>query len=176
MNAYVRPGERLASGSEPACLERVMVVGDAPPGIGAIRRALPLSGGGAVEAHGSPEAALTALEARGRSAARVVMAKLHLSGTDGVSFLEQVRERAPAATRILLCGRGEGHPAVGEDGSGLIHDCLVEPLDDDRLALALKYGLVRARLQSLVDARTAMLTATTRELELIRRLVAEIFV
>ncbi|NIQ57381.1 MAG: response regulator, partial [Gammaproteobacteria bacterium] len=57
----------------------------------------------------SPEAALEELDGR---PVHVVLADFYMPDMDGITFLKEVRERSPQATRILLTGYADKENAI----------------------------------------------------------------
>lgn len=78
----------------------------------------------------SAEAALAVLH---EHAVDVVISDHRMPGRSGLDLLADVRERVPAATRVLLSGFSDLPEITDAAASGLVHAYVVKPVDSQRL-------------------------------------------
>jgi response regulator RpfG family c-di-GMP phosphodiesterase len=94
---------------------------------------------------------------------------------DGITFLKQVRERRPQATRILLTGYADKENAIRAINEAGLYHYLEKPWNNDHLKIVLRNGVERASLFTELDARVAALDGANRELGEIRRRLMQAF-
>ncbi len=78
----------------------------------------------------------------------VVMSDFHMPGMDGASFLQEVMQHAPQATRILLTGTAGLDAAKDAVNKGQIFRFLTKPCPLDQLRGALEAGVAQYRLHN----------------------------
>jgi response regulator RpfG family c-di-GMP phosphodiesterase len=113
-----------------------------------------------------------ALEIMGSLPIHVVLSDMRMPGMDGAQLLEQVRERWPAATRMLLTGYADMSSTVAAINRGQIYRYITKPWNDDELraivqdAFALQ-ALARdkRRLEALTEAQNVELKELNTTLE-----------
>jgi response regulator RpfG family c-di-GMP phosphodiesterase len=81
---------------------------------------------------------------------------------DGAKFLEQVRARWPAVTRILLTGYSDMASTIDAINRGEIYRYIAKPWDDNDLSLLVRDALESSRLRS-ENARLLALTQAQNE-------------
>jgi len=126
---------------------RVVLCDDDPHASRAVVRVL-TAAGFAVEAHGTGEELLAALE-RGADAFDVVLTDLMMPGISGLDVLAQVRERHPGLPVILMSGHASVAAAVDAMRGGAL-DYLVKPFESSaevvaRVARAGEHRRLQAR-------------------------------
>lgn len=151
---------------------RIVIVDDEPMVASALRAFLQLETPYDVETFTSPSDALTAIRA---AHAHVVLADYMMPEMDGISFLKQVREVRPLATRILLTGyadKGNAIRAINEAG---LYYYLEKPWDNEQLKVVIRNGIERSELFADLDARVSALEGANQELVGLRRRLAQAF-
>lgn len=118
----------------------------------------------------SGEAALKLLA--GRDDLAVIVSDQRMPGMSGVELLEQVREAAPQAVRILLTGYADISAAVDSINRGRVYRYITKPWQDEELLQTVRtavghYQLMREneRLNALVKKQNAELQEWNRVLE-----------
>jgi serine/threonine-protein kinase len=102
-----------------------------------------------------------ALEIAGRGGLQVVVSDQRMPGLTGVELLRQVRERQPAAVRMLLTGYADLQALVGSINDGEIFRFVKKPWDNDELrrdlaeAVQAAAGRVAAAPADVKGARSA---------------------
>lgn len=150
----------------------VMLVDDEEMVITSLESFLHLETEYRVEGFTSPERALEELEGTG---AEVVLADFLMPGMDGITFLKEVRERAPTATRVLLTGYADKENAIRAINEVGLYQYLEKPWDNERLKLVIRNGVERAHLLSDLDEHMSRLAEANSELHDIRRRLVHTF-
>lgn len=102
----------------------------------------------------------------------LVISDMRMPEMDGVTFLEQVRQRWPDTMRLLLTGYADVNSIMGAINRGEIYRYIAKPWDDNDIVLivqgALRHRaleLEQKRLQSLVQQQNDELKALNASLE-----------
>jgi len=135
--------------------ERILVVDDDAALLRGCQRAL--RGRFEVEAAGSGEEGLAALEARGPFA--VVLSDMRMPGIDGVRFLERSAQLAPDTVRMMLTGHADTAVAMAAVNDGKVFRFLTKPCATEDLVRTLQAGVQQYRL---VRAERDLLEDTLR--------------
>lgn len=110
-----------------------------------------------VETALGPGAGLKALVGQGPFP--VVVSDLRMPRMDGIEFLAQVKEIAPATVRIMLTGHADLEAAIAAVNKGEIFRFLIKPCPTDQLIASLKEAV---RVHSLEMAERELLHGTLR--------------
>ena len=97
----------------------------------------------ALDTAASAEEALDKLSRRGPYA--VILADLHMPGTDGITLLEEVRRRWPDTVRMMFTGRADRTQVVEALNTGYLFRFLDKPCPSQTLARALREALDQHR-------------------------------
>ncbi len=89
----------------------------------------------------------------------VVVSDLRMPRMDGIEFLAQVKEIAPATVRIMLTGHADLEAAIAAVNKGEIFRFLIKPCPTDQLIASLKEAV---RVHSLEMAERELLHGTLR--------------
>lgn len=89
----------------------------------------------------------------------VVVSDLRMPRMDGIEFLAQVKELAPATVRIMLTGHADLEAAIAAVNKGEIFRFLIKPCPTDQLIASLKEAV---RVHSLEMAERELLHGTLR--------------
>ncbi len=136
----------------------LLLVDDEPSILSALRRLLrPI--GYRIHTAESGRAGLALLE---QEAVDLVISDMRMPEMDGANFLEQVRRRWPATTRILLTGYADVTSTIEAINRGEIYRYVSKPWDDNDLTLVVRDALVSARLRN-ENTRLLALTRTQNE-------------
>ena len=120
----------------------------------------------------SPERALEEVDSE---PINVVVADFMMPQMDGISFLRQLRERKPQATRILLTGYADKENAIRAINEAGLYHYLEKPWDNEHLKLVIRNGVERSTLFNELDARVRALEGAHSELFEIRRRLVQAF-
>lgn len=147
----------------------ILCVDDEPSILSALRR-LFRARGLHVKVAESGAAGLTMLEAEPFD---LVISDMRMPEMDGVTFLEQVRQRWPDTVRLLLTGYADINSIMGAINRGEIYRYIAKPWDDNDIVLivqgALRHRrleLEQRRLQNLVQQQNEALKALNADLEI----------
>ena len=151
---------------------RVIVVDDEPMVAAALRSFLQLETSYEVETFTKPAAALEAVQAQH---AHVVIADYMMPEMDGITFLKQVREVRPLASRILLTGYADKDNAIRAINEAGLYYYLEKPWNNDHLRVVIRNGIERSALFNELDARVSALEGVNEELVQMRRRLAQAF-
>ena len=151
---------------------RVIVVDDEPMVAAALRSFLQLETSYEVETFTKPAAALEAVQAQH---AHVVIADYMMPEMDGITFLKQVREVRPLASRILLTGYADKDNAIRAINEAGLYYYLEKPWNNDHLRVVIRNGIERSALFNELDARVSALEGANEELVQMRRRLAQAF-
>jgi response regulator RpfG family c-di-GMP phosphodiesterase len=89
----------------------------------------------------------------------VVVSDLRMPRMDGIEFLAQVKELAPATVRIMLTGHADLEAAIAAVNKGEIFRFLIKPCPTDQLIASIKEAV---RVHSLEMAERELLHGTLR--------------
>lgn len=109
-----------------------------------------------------------ALEAVGEDAFDAVVSDYMMPGVDGITFLRQVKEVRPAASRILLTGYADKANAIRSINEVGLYHYIEKPWDNEHLLLVLRNALERANLISQLDEKMRALVEGDRSMEELR--------
>jgi DNA-binding NtrC family response regulator len=112
-----------------------------------------------------PSEALSSLD---RQTYQVVISDFLMPEMDGVSFLGQVKERQPTASRILLTGYADKQNAIRSINEVGLYQFVEKPWDNDSLLLILRNAMERAKMIDELNSRMERLAETDRSLEELR--------
>lgn len=118
---------------------------------------------------------LEALEEIQGSPVDVVLADFMMPGMDGITFLGQVREQMPQATRILLTGYADKANAIRAINEAGLYYYLEKPWDNEHLKLIVRNGVERSSLFTELDERVSELESANQELYGIRQRLVRAF-
>lgn len=151
---------------------KVMVVDDEEMVATALRSFLELEMPYDVVTFTSPQEALDFIT---HDRVHVVIADFMMPEMDGITFLKAVRARNPQTTRILLTGYADKANAIRAINEAGLYYYLEKPWDNERLKLVVRNGVERSSLYTELDARISALEASNRQLNEIRRRLAQAF-
>ncbi len=95
----------------------------------------------------------------------LVISDMRMPEMDGAKFLEQVRSRWPATTRILLTGYADVSATIDAINRGEIYRYVSKPWDDNDLTLVVRHALEGARLRNENERLLALTQAQNDELK-----------
>jgi putative nucleotidyltransferase with HDIG domain len=139
----------------------ILLVDDEPGILSSLRRLL-RPAGYKIHAAGSGKAGLEILE---REPIDLVLSDMRMPEMDGAKFLEQVRNRWPETTRILLTGYSDVTSTIDAINRGEIYRYISKPWDDNDLTLIVRDALERRRLQNENTRLLALTQAQNDELK-----------
>lgn len=151
---------------------KVMVVDDEEMVATALRSFLELETAYDVVTFTSPRQALDFVA---HEHLHVVIADFMMPEMDGITFLKEVRGKNPQTTRILLTGYADKANAIRAINEAGLYYYLEKPWDNEHLKLVVRNGVERSSLYSELDVRISALEASNRELNEIRRRLAQAF-
>ena len=99
----------------------------------------------------------------------VVIADYMMPEMDGVTFLKEVRDRRPEASRILLTGYADKENAIRAINEAGLYYYLEKPWDNEKLQVIIRNGVERAALFRELDARVSELESAQGDLDGIRK-------
>ena len=105
----------------------------------------------------------------------VVIADFMMPGMDGITFLRQVRESNPEATRILLTGYADKENAIRAINEAGLYYYLEKPWSNEHLKLVIRNGVERSTLFTELNQRIEALEGANQELYDIRRRLVQAF-
>ncbi len=108
------------------------------------------------------ESGRAGLEILERERVDLVISDMRMPEMSGAQFLEQVRNRWPATTRILLTGYADVSSTIDAINRGEIYRYISKPWDDNQLMLTIRDALESGRLRS-ENARLLALTKAQNE-------------
>lgn len=153
--------------------ERILLVDDEPNVLASYSRTLRKHF--AVECAPSAQDALRMIDA-GEDFA-VIVSDMRMPGVDGVTFLAQVKQRAPQSVRMMLTGNADQQTAIDAVNEGNIFRFLTKPCAPERLIRMINAG---CRQYRLATAERELLERTLRGsvdilIEMLSLLSPEIF-
>jgi CheY-like chemotaxis protein len=118
----------------------------------------------------SGDAGLASIREKGPYA--VIVSDLRMPGMDGVRFLQEARNIAPASVRMMLTGQGDVTTAIDAVNRGAIFRFLTKPCPSETLVAALQaalqqYQLVMAERQLLDQTLAGSVKVLTEVLSLV---------
>lgn len=116
-----------------------------------------------------------ALEAARSDPPNVVIADFMMPEMDGITFLRQLREENPQATRILLTGYADKENAIRAINEAGLYYYLEKPWSNEHLKLVIRNGVERSTLFDELDRRVRALEGAHQELHDIRRRLVQAF-
>jgi len=136
----------------------LLLVDDEPGILSSLRRLLRPAGYKILVAE-SGKAGLEILE---HESVDLVISDMRMPEMDGAHFLEQVRLRQPATTRMLLTGYADVSSTIEAINRGEIYRYIAKPWDDGDLLLVIRDALESSRLRN-ENARLLELTTAQNE-------------
>ena len=136
----------------------LLLVDDEPGILSSLRRLLRPTG---YKIH-TAESGMSGLELLERETVDLVISDMRMPEMDGAKFLEQVRNRWPGITRILLTGYADINSTMDAINRGEIYRYISKPWVDSDLLLVIRDALESARLRS-ENARLLALTRAQNE-------------
>lgn len=136
----------------------ILLVDDEPSILSSLRRLLRPVG---YRIH-TAESGSAGLDILNQEPVDLVISDMRMPEMDGAKFLEQVRQRWPATTRILLTGYADVSSTIDAINRGEIYRYVSKPWDDNDLTLVVRDALERARLRN-ENARLLALTQAQNE-------------
>lgn len=156
-----------APAEAPSCWT-VLCVDDEPNILSAIRRVFRSTGYRVLVAEGGPQA----LQVLASETVHLVISDMRMPVMDGAQLLEQVRQRWPAITRMLLTGYADVDSTIAAINRGEIFRYITKPWNEGELLLAAREALERqallnekARLERVVSRHNDELTRLNASLE-----------
>jgi DNA-binding NtrC family response regulator len=119
-----------------------------------------------IRAFNSPVDALDWLDAE---SVDVAIADFLMPDMDGITFLTEVRERHPEASRILLTGYADKENAIRAINEAGLYYYLEKPWDNDHLRVVIRNGVERAQLFRELETKVSELESAHGDLAGIRR-------
>ncbi len=119
-----------------------------------------------IEAFNAPLEALGWLDGQ---TVDVVIADFLMPDMDGITFLTKVRERQPAASRILLTGYADKENAIRAINEAGLYHYLEKPWDNDHLRVVIRNGVERAQLFRELEIKVNELESAHGDLAGIRQ-------
>ncbi|HJV27187.1 MAG TPA: HD domain-containing phosphohydrolase [Aromatoleum sp.] len=107
------------------------------------------------------------LEVLEREKIDLVISDMRMPEMDGAQFLEQVRERWPGVTRLLLTGYADITSTIAAINRGQIYRYIAKPWDDDELLQIIGDALEHRRLR---EENARLLALTQQQNEALREL------
>ena len=126
-----------------ATVRTVLCVDDEPNILSALRRLFRSSGYRIVLAGDGPQA----LDVLAREHVDLIISDMRMPGMDGSQLLEQVRQRWPAITRVLLTGYADVKSTIAAINRGEIYRYVNKPWNDDEMLLMVQQVFERHALQ-----------------------------
>lgn len=121
----------------------------------------------------SPSEALEA--ARTEPSLRVVVADFMMPDMDGVSFLKEMRQIQPEATRLLLTGYADKENAIRAINEAGLYYYLEKPWDNEHFKLIVRNGVERSSLFNELSSRVSALEDANAELAGFREKLVKAF-
>lgn len=150
--------EMTTTAASPATL---LLVDDEPGILSSLRRLLRPAG---YKIH-TAESGMAGLEILEHEPVDLVISDMRMPEMDGAKFLEQVRNRWPAVTRILLTGYADMNSTIDAINRGEIYRYISKPWVDNDLTLLIRDALESARLRSENVRLLALTQAQNEELK-----------
>lgn len=150
----------------------VLIVDDEDMVATALRSFLELETSYRILTYTSPLIALDELEAE---PVNVVIADFMMPDMDGITFLRQVRDTKPQATRILLTGYADKENAIRAINEAGLYYYLEKPWSNEHLKLVIRNGVERSTLFNELDSRVRALEGAHQELFDIRKRLVKAF-
>ncbi|MBW3552635.1 MAG: response regulator [Gemmatimonadetes bacterium] len=150
----------------------VLIVDDEDMVATALRSFLELETSYRILTYTSPERALEDVESE---PVNVVIADFMMPEMDGITFLRNLRERKPQATRILLTGYADKENAIRAINEAGLYYYLEKPWSNEHLKLVIRNGVERSTLFNELDTRVRALEGAHQELFDIRKRLVRAF-
>ena len=150
----------------------VLIVDDEDMVATALRSFLELETSYRILTYTSPVRALEDIESE---PVNVVIADFMMPDMDGITFLRQLREKKPQATRILLTGYADKENAIRAINEAGLYYYLEKPWSNEHLKLVIRNGVERSTLFNELDSRVQALEGAHQELYDIRKRLVQAF-
>jgi DNA-binding NtrC family response regulator len=144
----------------------VLIVDDEEMVTGALQSFLQLETPYYIKTFNSP---LEALEWMDGEPVDVVIADFLMPDMDGITFLTEVREKHPEASRILLTGYADKENAIRAINEASLYYYLEKPWDNDHLQVVIRNGVERAALLRELETKVSELESAHGDLAGIRK-------
>ncbi len=105
----------------------------------------------------------------------VVVADFMMPEMDGITFLKQMRQDHPRATRVLLTGYADKANAIRGINEVDLYQYIEKPWENDRLKLVVQNAVERAQLLRDLESRMEELEEAHDELSDLRNRLIETF-
>lgn len=105
----------------------------------------------------------------------VVVADFMMPEMDGITFLKQMRQDHPRATRVLLTGYADKANAIRGINEVDLYQYIEKPWENDRLKLVVQNAMERAQLLRDLESRMEELEEAHDELSDLRNRLIETF-
>lgn len=162
------PGTGSTEATSAAPAPTILCVDDEPSILSALRRLFRAKGFQVRVAEGGQ----AGLEVLAAEPIDVVISDMRMPEMDGVTFLEQVRQRWPDCMRLLLTGYADITSIMGAINRGEIYRYIAKPWDDNDIILIVRGALQQRdmvqeqrRLQALIRAQNDELKVLNFSLE-----------
>jgi response regulator RpfG family c-di-GMP phosphodiesterase len=138
------PSEGAATAEPTPPSYTLLLVDDESAVLGALRRLFRTPGYRVLQATSGEDAlAVLAVET-----VDLVISDMRMPEMDGAQLLDQVRQRYPAVTRLLLTGYADIHSTIAAINRGEIQRYIAKPWDDADLLLIVRDALARKELEA----------------------------
>lgn len=139
----------------------LLCVDDEPNILSAMKR---LFRGTGYEVH-TAESGQLALELLASQPINLIISDMRMPNMDGAQLLEQVRERWPAVTRLLLTGYSDVESMIAAINRGQIHRYITKPWNDEEILLIVRQALERLELEEDKRRLEALAKSQNEELK-----------
>lgn len=146
-------------------IRTILCVDDEPNILSSVKRLFRATGHRVLTAEGGAQA-VALLEAE---PVDLVISDMRMPGMDGAELLQQVRQRWPRITRLLLTGYADIASTIAAINEGRIHRYITKPWNDEELLMTVREAFER---QSLRDEKERLEALTTSQNESLRELNA----
>jgi DNA-binding NtrC family response regulator len=106
----------------------------------------------------------------------LVISDYLMPGMDGIAFLSRFKEIHPQAVRILLTGYADKESAIRAINQVGLYQYIEKPWDNDSLLIAIKNGLEKRALLSLLDQKIAELSEVHSNLKNFQKELIKAFI
>ena len=161
-------GETALEGEEGVRVWRILCVDDEPNIVAALKRLFRGSGYQVITATSGAEA-LACLE---QEPVDLVFSDMRMPGMSGAQLLEQIRQRWPHTTRVLLTGYSDINSTIAAINSGEVFRYITKPWDDGEVLAIARQVFERhalqhekERLEALLKTKNQALTELNETLE-----------
>lgn len=143
----------------------ILVLDDEPLITRTLEALLTEEGSWNVAVFNDPHGAVDSLRERSY---KVVMSDFLMPQMDGLSFLKEVKEQQPTASRILLTGYADKQNAIRSINEVGLYHYVEKPCDNEQLLLIVRNGIERAGLIEKLQEIMRRMTEQDRSLDELR--------